>query len=88
MLDLGLGDVLTLEAPVAFLLQVNYLEMIQRTGPLQGVVLGVLICFSIFSLTIIFAKWSTFRGARRANSRFLRAFRKATGLDAVMVASE
>lgn len=79
---------MTFEAPVAFLLQVNYLEMIQRTGPLQGVVLGVLICFSIFSLTIIFAKWSTFRGARRANSRFLRAFRKATGLDAVMVASE
>lgn len=79
---------MSLEAPFAFLLQVNYLEMLQRTGPLQMAVLGVLVCFSIFSLTVVFSKWSTFRGARRANSRFLRAFRKATGLEAVMVASE
>jgi biopolymer transport protein TolQ len=89
MIDLGLGDVLILEPPIfAFLLQVNYVEMFQRTGPLQLAVLGVLVCFSIFSLTVIFAKWSSFRGARRANSRFLRAFRKANGLEAVMVASE
>lgn len=79
---------MTLEAPVAFLLQANYLEMIQRTGPLQMGVLAVLVGFSIFSLTVIFAKWSTFRGASKANSRFLRAFRKAAGLEAVMVASE
>ena len=79
---------MTVEAPVAFLLQVNYLEMLQRTGPLGMVVLTVLFGFSIFSLTVIFAKWSAFRGARKANQRFLRAFRKANGLEAVMVASE
>ena len=79
---------MTLAVPIAFLLQVDYLEMLQRTGPLQLAVLGVLVCFSIFSLTVIFAKWSTFRRARSANSRFLRAFRKANGLEAVMVASE
>ncbi len=79
---------LTVQPPIAFLLQVNYLEMLQRTGPLQLAVLGVLVCFSIFSLTVIFAKWSTFRRARSANNRFLRAFRKANGLEAVMVASE
>ena len=79
---------MTVEAPLAFLLQVNYYEMFQRTGPLQLAVLGVLVCFSIFSLTVVFAKWSTLRAARRLNSRFLRAFRKASGLEAVMVASE
>ena len=62
--------------------------MLQRTGPLQLVVLAVLVGFSVFSLTVIFAKWSTFRRARKANARFLRAFRKANGLEAVMVASE
>lgn len=62
--------------------------MLQRTGPLQMAVLAILVGFSIFSLTVIFSKWSAFRGARRANSRFLRAFRKANGLEAVMVASE
>ena len=51
-------------------------------------VLGLLVCFSIYSWTVIFSKWSTFRGARRINARFLRAFRKAPGLEAVMVASE
>lgn len=79
---------MSLEPPIAFLLQVNYLEMVQRTGPLQMAVLAVLIGFSIFSLSVIFSKWSKFRSARSANRRFLRAFRKANGLEAVMVASE
>jgi biopolymer transport protein TolQ len=52
------------------------------------VVLAVLLGFSVYSWTVIFAKWSAFRGARTANSRFLRAFRKSPGLEAVMVASE
>ncbi len=79
---------MTVEVPIAFLFQVNYFEMLQRTGPLQLAVLGVLVCFSIFSLTVVFAKWSALRHARQLNTRFLRAFRKATGLEAVMVASE
>lgn len=79
---------MTLEAPVAFLLQIDYLEMLQQTGPLQMAVLAVLVCFSVFSLTVAFSKWSTIRGTRRSNARFLRAFRKAASLEAVMVASE
>jgi biopolymer transport protein TolQ len=51
-------------------------------------ILAVLIVFSVFSWAVIFSKLSAFRGAQRTNSRFLRAFRKATGLEAVMVASE
>jgi biopolymer transport protein TolQ len=62
--------------------------MVGRATPLSFAVLVILLIFSIFSWTIIFAKWGAFRGARRANTRFLRAFRKANGLDAVMVASE
>src|SRR5260370_3016810 len=62
--------------------------MVGRATPLSFAILVVLLIFSIFSWTIIFAKWGAFRGARRANTRFLRAFRKANGLDAVMVASE
>jgi biopolymer transport protein TolQ len=62
--------------------------MIGRGGPLTIAVLAVLLIFSIFSWAIIFSKWHTFRAAKAANARFLRAFRKATGLDAVMVAAE
>ncbi len=75
-------------APPAFLLQdVNIVQMIQGST-LTLAVMGVLICFSIYSWTIIFSKWISVRNARKTNDRFLRAFRKATGLEAVMVASE
>jgi len=78
---------LNCEAPVAFLLQADIVEMVQH-NVLEIVVLAILTGFSIFSWTVIFSKWLTFRGARKANSRFLRAFRKAAGLDAAMAVSE
>jgi biopolymer transport protein TolQ len=62
-------------------------DMLQR-DVLEVIVLGVLGCFSVYSWTVIFSKWQALRGARKTNSRFLRAFRKASGLEAVMVASE
>jgi len=79
---------LTFEAPAAFLLQVNLWEMVQHNGVMGTVVEAILVCFSVFSWTVIFSKWQIFRGARQANTRFLRAFRKASGMEAVMVASE
>jgi biopolymer transport protein TolQ len=87
MIDSSLGDVLTFLAP-AFLFQLNIWEMVRHNGPLGIAVLGVLICFSLFSWTVIFSKWQALRGARQTNARFLRAFRKASGLEAVLVASE
>jgi len=78
---------LSSEAPVAFFLQVDIWEMASR-DVLLIVVVGILACFSVFSWTVIISKWQAFRGARKANSRFLRAFRKANGFEAVMVASE
>jgi len=78
---------LTSEAPAALFLQVNIWQLVSG-DVLEIVVLGVLACFSVFSWTVIISKWQAFRGAGRSNSRFLRAFRKATGFEAVMVASE
>jgi biopolymer transport protein TolQ len=88
VIDLRLGDELTCEAPVAFLLQIDPWKMVQDAGPTGWAVLGFLFCFSVFSWTIIFAKWNVLRGARVSNARFLRAFRKASGMEAVMVVSE
>ncbi len=62
--------------------------MVQSSGPAEAAVLLFLFCFSIYSWTVIFSKWQSLRGARRMNSKFLRAFRKAPGMEAVMVASE
>jgi biopolymer transport protein TolQ len=88
MLDLKTGDELSSPAPIAFLLQdVNIWQMIKGSASTLAV-MGVLFGFSIYSWTIIFSKWSALRGARKTNARFLRAFRKASGLEAVMVASE
>lgn len=72
----------------ALLLQESIWQMVGHSTPLTLAVLAILLIFSIFSWTIIFSKWSTFRRARRADTRFLRAFRKSQALDAVMVVSE
>jgi biopolymer transport protein TolQ len=69
-------------------LQVDIWGMVQSAGPAEAAVLLFLFCFSIYSWTIIFSKWQALRGARGASTRFLRAFRKASGMEAVMVASE
>jgi biopolymer transport protein TolQ len=72
----------------ASLLQTKYWELISNGSVLSYVVLAILVLFSIYSWTVIFAKWSAFGSARRKDARFLRAFRKANGLEAVMLASE
>ena len=71
-----------------FLQQTNILDLIRQTTALTTVILVVLLLFSVYSWTVIFAKWSSFGAARKSDERFLRAFRKANGLEAVMVASE
>jgi biopolymer transport protein TolQ len=88
MIDLNLGHALFSNIPVAFLLQTDLWEMVQHNGPAGMAVLVILICFSVYSWTIIFSKLSSLHAARRVNGRFLRAFRKAGALDSVMVASE
>ena len=72
----------------ALFLQVSIWNLIRGAGPIPTAVLLFLLAFSIFSWTIIFSKWNTFRSARIGNLRFLRAFRKANGLQQVALASE
>jgi biopolymer transport protein TolQ len=81
-------DVTTLQPPWALLLQLNIVDMVSRSTPLGYGVLALLACLSLFSWAIIFSKWSAFRHARESNAKFLRAFRKAPGLDAIVAASE
>lgn len=56
--------------------------------PLSYSVLGILVIFSVFSLTIIFAKWSAFGSAEKSDAGFQRAFRKAKSMDAAVAAGE
>src|SRR5450756_1471406 len=55
-------------------------EMIHNSGPVAFAVLIILLAASIFSWTIMFSKWSSFRKATMQSQRFLRAFRKSTRL--------
>lgn len=71
-----------------FLLQTNILDLVSQGTVLTYAILGILLIASVFSWTVIFTKMSSFGAARTSDRRFLRAFRKAPGIEAVMVASE
>ncbi len=76
-------------APAAlFLQETNIWSFVSQGSTFTYVILGILLLASLYSWTVIFSKLSSFKTARRNDSRFMRAFRKATGLEAVMVASE
>src|SRR5688500_1048470 len=70
------------------LLQVSVWEAVRESGPPNWTVLGILMVLSVLSSAIVFSKWSRFRRARSTSTQFLRAFRKAAGLEAVALASE
>ena len=55
-------------------------EMVHNSGPVAFTVLILLLIASIFSWTIMFSKWSSFRRAQMQGQRFIRAFRKSTRL--------
>jgi len=79
---------LTDPSPVALFLQVSLWELIATSAPIPLAVLALLLTISVLSWAIIFTKWNLLRKARTDNLRFLRAFRKANGLEAVALASE
>ncbi len=56
------------------------LEMVHNSGPIAFAVLILLLLASIFSWTIMFSKWSSFKKAAAQSQRFVRAFRKSTRL--------
>jgi biopolymer transport protein TolQ len=77
-----------LPVPALFFQQGDIWTLISQGTALTYSVLGVLLIASVYSWTVIFSKMSSFGSARKSDRRFMRAFRKATGLDAVMAATE
>lgn len=77
-------------SPAALLLQetTDIWDLFSHGTAFQYAILGVLLFASLYSWTVIFSKLSSFKTAQKSDARFLRAFRKAAGLEAVMVASE
>lgn len=74
--------------PAALLQQHSLWELVLAASPVAKFVLVLLLIASLMSWAVIFAKWSQFRHGGEANASFLRAFRKAPGLEAVAVALE
>lgn len=72
----------------SLLQQTDIWDLITHGSPLTYAVEGILLVASVVSWTLIFSKFSLFGSAQKSDRRFLRAFRKAAGLEAVMVASE
>ncbi len=58
-------------------------EMLSNIGPIAVGVLVLLLLASLYSWTVIFGKWSTFRTATVQSRKFVRAFRKATRLQEI-----
>lgn len=79
---------MTLYFTPALLLQVSIWELVKTSQPIPIAVMSLLLILSVLSWTIIFSKYSTFRNANSANRQFLRAFRKANGLEQVALAVE
>ena len=57
--------------------------MIGNIGPIAVGVLALLLVASLYSWTVIFGKWWTFRKATNQSRKFIRAFRKATRLQEI-----
>ncbi len=69
-------------------LDVDILQLVKTSGIIPNAVVGFLALASLLSWTIIISKGVMLRSAQSSNRKFLRAFRKATRLDAVAAASE
>ncbi len=79
---------MTLPHAGGLFLQLSFWELIKTAHIVPQIVIVILALFSLLSWAVIFSKLSVFRSARSSNRSFLRAFRKASGLEAVAVASE
>jgi biopolymer transport protein TolQ len=66
----------------------SILNLVAQTGPVAKIVLIVLLCFSIFSWAVMYAKWKRFRELRIQGERFLNAFHRARKLSELNVVLE
>ncbi len=63
-------------------------DMLHNSGPVALTVLVLLLIASIFSWSVMFSKWRSFREADAQNRRFVRAFRKSGRLSEVSAVAE
>ncbi len=63
-------------------------EILHDSGPVAFAVLLLLAAASIFSWTVMIAKFRSFASAREQSARFLRAFRKSGRLSEIAAAAE
>ena len=63
-------------------------EILHNSGPVAIAVLLLLAFMSVFSWTVIIAKYRAFASAKRQSARFIRAFRKSGRLSEVAAVSE
>jgi biopolymer transport protein TolQ len=77
-----------LPASLILLAQVNSWDLIMQAKPVPMAVMALLLLTSILSWGIIFSKYGIFQKARTGNHSFLRAFRRAAGMEAVALAAE
>jgi len=63
-------------------------EILHNSGPVAIAVLVLLAILSLFSWTVIIAKYRAFAAARGQSARFIRAFRKSGRLSEVAAVSE
>jgi biopolymer transport protein TolQ len=63
-------------------------DILAHTGPVAYGVLGLLALLSLFSWTIMIAKYRSFGAARMQSARFLRAFRKSGRLSEIAAVAD
>ena len=76
------------QAPIASTHSSAIGDMFHNSGPMALTVLAILLVTSIFSWSIMIAKWRAFRDADTQNRRFVRAFRKSGRLSEVAAVAE
>ncbi len=64
------------------------IEMVRNSGAIAQGVLIILLIASIFSWSIMLAKWRRFSQARKESQRFLRAFRKTGRLSEIAAVAD
>jgi len=74
--------------PLSFIVGGEIANLLWQTGPVAKGVLVILLFFSIFSWSIIIARYNLLRRARVQSGRFLRAFRKAQRLQDIAAVAE
>lgn len=76
-LSLRRGEELDSSPLLAFVGGAEVARLVANSGPVAKGVLVVLLLFSLFSWTVIFAKWRSFRRVRAQSDSFVRAFRRS-----------